>query len=150
MAGPNPPGFDPDAFREGIHFAMRMGAPPEADNQATFLFPSRLVFEDASERTDAAGVPFDPELPVRRENRDPVRVPCAVEYFDERGQATNLGDLHATRVLITLLDEDYAQVEDCNAVVLGGDKYLRRRTQPPSGLFDVGLFQIWFHAEHET
>jgi hypothetical protein len=150
MAGAPPrPGFGDD-FRGGIHLAMEMGAPPDAENQATFTFPSQLVYDSEEGAVDATGVPFDAEIPVRNRPRPSVTgVPCAVEYFDERGQATNFGSIHATRVLVTLLDEDFRKVEGCNAVILGGDKYLFRRMEPPSGLFDVGLFQLWFHAEDE-
>lgn len=135
-------------FTEGIHFAMEMGASPDEDEQATFHFPPVLVYD--GEARDASGVPFDPTKTVTEQRPDPVRVPCAVEYYDERGQMTTLADIHSTRVKITLLGEDYEKVKGTSFVICGGDKYIYRRTQPPSGLFEVGLYEMWFHAEHET
>lgn len=143
------PGGGANRFREGIRFAMEMGAPPEEANQATFTFPPVLEYVEGEE-VDSSGVPFDPTVPVRETRPDPVRVPCAIEYYDERGQQTSFGDLHATRVKVLLLDEEHEKVEGCDAVLLGGDRYLYRYTTPPSGLFSVGIFELWFHAEIES
>jgi hypothetical protein len=151
------PGGGADRFREGIRFSMDMGAAPEEVLQATFLFPSQLVFvdpDDAGTTVDQAGVPFDPDVPVQRVTPDPVRLPCAVEYYDATGQqAQRMGDLgivSTSRVKVLLLDEEYEQVKGCDRVVIDGDTYWYRRTQPPSGLFDVGIFELWFHSEQET
>ena len=142
------PGGGADRFRDGIRFAMEMGAPPEEANQATFIFPPVLEYVEG-EKVDASGVPFSADVPVREKRPDPVRVPCAVEFYDERGQQSNLGDIHATRVKVLLLDEEYEKVKGCEAVLLGGDTYLYRYTTPPSGLFSVGIFELWFFAERE-
>lgn len=146
MAGRNP-GFDPREFREGIHFAMQMGAPPLEENQAVFRFPSTLVYNAA---VDEGETPFDPDATVTRTEPTPVKVPCAIEYYDSTGQLLTMGIHQPSQVKVTLLDEDYAKVEGFDRVVIAGDTYFRRRTQPPSGLFDVGLFEIWCAAEQET
>lgn len=147
MAGTNP-GFDANAFRDNIHFAMQMGAPPEADQQATFHFPSTLVYTGTA---DAEDVPFDPTTTVTRTTPDPVKVPCAVEYYDSTGQLLDGFGIHQpSRVKVTLLDSDYILVKDADRVVIGGDTYYFRRTEPPSGLFDVGLYVLHFAAEGET
>lgn len=153
MAGAFPGGAS-DAFRDGIRFAMEMGAAPEETRQATFFFPSQLIFVDAADedaRVDQAGVPFDPSVPVRRETPDPVRVPCAIEYYDANGvQVGELGIVAPTSVKVLLLDQEHAKVEGCERVVIDGDEYWYRKTQPPMGLFDVGIFEVWFHVERET
>lgn len=147
MAGPDLGGFDPDAFRDGIHLAMQMGAAPEADEQVTFLFAPQLVYNSP---TDDSNVPFDPSATVVETTPAPVRVPCAVEYFDATAQLTELGAVSPTRVEILLMDVDYEQVKDAVAVVIHGDRYNYRKTEPPSGLFSVGIYTLHFDAEDES
>jgi hypothetical protein len=148
------PGGGADRFRDGIRFAMEMAAAPEVDRQVLFFFPSQLVFVDPGDEgtaVDAEGVPFDPNVPVQRQTPPPVQVPCAVEYFDVTGQqVSGFGPISASRIKVLLLDDEHAQVEGCERVEIDGDVYWYRRTQPPSGLFDVGIFEMWFHAEQET
>lgn len=146
MAGTNP-NFDAGAFRDGIHFAMTMGAAPLAENRLTFRFPTELVYVGTA---DAEDVPFDAETTVQRSEPPAVEVPCAVEYYDDQGTLLLSGTAQAARVKITLLDEDYEQVKTADRVMAGGDVYYYRRTEPPSGLFDVGLFVMHFEARSET
>lgn len=146
MAGTNP-GFDSQAFRDGIHFAMQMGLPPAESEQPLFEFPSQLVYTGSADDED---VPFDPDLTVQRTTPDPVRVPCAVEYFHDEGQLTNFGLQQPTRIRVTVLDEDYVLIEGCNACIIKGDRYKFRSIEPPGGLFDVGYYLLHFTAEQET
>lgn len=146
MAGADP-GFNAAEFREAIHFAMRMGAAPETDEQVTFHFASTLTYNLPG---DGADVPFDPDATVTRTTPTPVRVDCAIEYYDAENQPTNFGLLAPTRLTLTLLDEDYEQVKDAAYVVAHGDRYNYRRTEPPSGLFDVGLYTMHFTSESES
>ncbi len=78
-----------------------------------------------------------------------MQVPCAIEYFDREGQPTVFGPVTASKLLITLLDEDYDQVKGCAYVVVGGDRYFYKRTIPPVGLYSVGVYQIVFIAEND-
>lgn len=130
---------------------MDMGAAPEAPRQAYFFFPSQLVFVDPNDGdalVDQDGVPFNPDVPVRPETPPPIRVSCAIEYYDDQGQQIGeFGSVAPSRVKVLLLDEEFALVDGCEKVVIDGDTYWYRRTQPPMGLFDVGIFEIWFHAE---
>ena len=79
----------------------------------------------------------------------PVRVPCGIEYIDNEGQPVPFGSVTITHVKCALLDEHYTQVSDAAYVAIGGERYLYSRTEPPSGLFDVGLFVMHFRAENE-
>ena len=146
MAGSNA-GFNADAFREGIRFAYTMAASPVASEQVAFYKATELIY---TVPVDDDNVPFDPTTTVQRVAPPPVRVPCGVEYFDAEGQPVPFGTVTVSRITCTLLDEDYVQVKDSAYVVIGGEKYLYRRTQPPSGLFDVGLYVMHFRAENET
>ena len=146
MAGANS-GFDAAAFREGIAFAMELGAPPIAEERALFHFPNQLVYNGG---VDGANVPFDPASTVTNTSPDPVRVDCAIEYFDAENQPTNFGLLAPSRISVTLLDVDYVKVKGCAYVVVGGDRYDYRRTEPPLGLFDVGVYIMHFASPSET
>jgi hypothetical protein len=149
MAGKNP-GFDAKAFRAGIHFVMQMGAPTESEDQATFYFPTQLVYRTGeSLDVDAEGVPFDPAIPVTRHIPAGIKVPCAVEYQDANGVATDFGLVTPSRAVITLLDEDFSRVEGCSYVLLGGERFVYRHTEFPTGLFDVGVYTLHFAAEDQ-
>lgn len=147
MAGTNP-GFNSQAFRDQIRFAMQMGAAPDETQQVKFYFPSTLVYNVAAK--DDANFPFDPASTVTSTPRPFVHVDCAIEYFDAEGQPTSFGLIAPSRLAITLLDDEYEQVKDCTYVVVHGDKYNRRRTEPPLGMFDVGVYTMHFTAEDET
>lgn len=139
--------FNADTFREGIRFAMELGAPPDSAQQATFYFPNELVYVGESDDND---IPFDPDIPVTTSVPDPVQVPCAIQYFDDQGELTPFGTVTPARVEVTLLDEDYDEVAGASYVVIGGDKYVFRRVEPPSGLFDAGIYVMHFAAESES
>lgn len=142
-------GFDAAGFREGIHFAMHMGLPPDPDEQITFFFHP-TVTNPGSVVVDGANVPFNPAASLTSTPLDPVKVDCAVEYLDAEGQPTSFGLLAPSRIAVTLLDVDYEQVAGVAYVVAHGDRYNYRRTEPPAGLFDVGLYVMHFTAENET
>lgn len=146
MAGTNP-GFSASEFRAAIRFVYDMAAVPFVDDQATFYGDSTLVYTGV---VDDENTPFDPTSTVVRQAAVGVKVPCGIEYFDNEGQPIVFGTVTPSRVAITLLDEDYATVSASAYVVIGGDKYLFRRTEPPSGLFDVGLYTMHFTAENEV
>jgi hypothetical protein len=142
------PGFDAAGFRRQIKQAMNMGAPPDVDAQVTFHFPNVLVYNS---NVDGANVPFDPTSTVTTATpRPPIRVDCAVEYFDSENQPTNFGLLAPSRIVVTVLDVDYEKVKDCAYVVAHGDRYNYRRTEPPVGLFDVGVYTLHFATNSET
>ena len=139
-------GFDAAAFRTNIRFAMNMGAPPDTDDQALFLFPETVT---ANEPADQEEVPFDPQGRVTKTSRTPVRVPVAVAYFDAQGNVTAFGVTVPSRAEITLLDEDYAKVKGCSAVVLGGERFVYRHEAMPEGLFEVGVHTLHFVNEND-
>ena len=146
MAGANS-GFDAAGFRNAIHFAMQMGAPPEDGEQATFHFPGTLVYNGY---LDGDQVPFDPTATITSNEPPTVKVDCAIEYFDAENQPTNFGMMAPSRIVVTVLDEDYRKIRGCSYVVVHGDRYDYRRTEPPSGLFDVGVYTLHFLSQSET
>jgi hypothetical protein len=145
MAGTNA-GFNPGEFRSAIRFVYDMAAPVIVEEQATFYGPSTLVYTGS---VDDDEVPFDPSTTVVRMSATGIKVPCGVEYQDSEGQPVVFGTVTPSKLALTLLDEDYQLVRDATYVVIGGERYLYARTQPPSGLFDVGLYVMRFRAENE-
>lgn len=145
MAGTNQ-GFNSAEFRDGIHFAMAMGAPIDPADQVKFYFAP--VVTNASPADDT-GLPFDPSAAPVETTPAPVIVPCAVEVDRQEGEHDRVGFVVPTRLRILLLDEDYAQVSDCSYIVHGGDRYDLRYEEPPNALFNVGVHTMIFVARGE-
>lgn len=154
MAGSDP-GFDPQAFRDAIEFAMSMGLPQDEDERATFHFPAVTVYRDSNgdevtPRTDKNGNPLDHTIRVSKERPDPVQVPVAVEYSptgnaDERP----VGSFRQTRARVTALDRHWDQIKDAVEVELGGDFYVISYHHPPVGLFEVTVYTMECLARNE-
>lgn len=140
--------FDADAFRTGIRFVYNLAAPPVAEEQITFFYNSQLIYNTP---VDGEDTPFDPQATVQRVAPRAVKnVPCGIEYFDAAHQEIVFGTVTASKIHVTLLDEDYQRVKGANYVVLGGEKYLYKVTEAPSGLFDVGLYVTHWTNENDT
>lgn len=140
------PGFDPDEFRTAIHFVQQMAAPDDVDAQATFFFPAPKPAGG-----DSQGVPFRLDLPVVPgvPAKPPVKVPCSIRYVDGAGQIENFGVLVASKVVVGLLDVDYAKVEGFSYMVINGNRYWYIDTEPPTGLGTVTIYNIHCRAEDE-
>lgn len=139
--------FPAARFRDRIRFVMEMAAPPDETQRATFHFDPDDTFVGLGDDND---VPFDPDAEVSRTIPPPVTVPCAIKYHDDQGELTPFGHVTPTRVEVILLDEDYQLVKLCTSVIVGGDRYIRRREQPQVGLFNVGVHVLHFAAESEA
>ncbi|HVH54530.1 MAG TPA: hypothetical protein VNA32_10430 [Actinomycetota bacterium] len=140
-------GFDADAVRAGLRLAMTVGLPPVEADKPTFYMPrTQPTF---TENVDSEGVPFDPDY--RPPWSPPVtkKVSCAIEYVDGEGKMTGFGITAPTKVILTLLDVDYAQVKGFEYVVIGPTRYFYRRTETPKGLVSVGLFKVHCQSEDE-
>jgi hypothetical protein len=146
MAGPNPPGFDPGTVLAELRTAMQFGAPSNAADRATFFMPR--VYS-TTEPVDDLGVPFNPE--VRPNAGTPVKhtVPCAIDYDDAQGKVENFGIIVASKVIITLLGPDYETVKGFEYVVIAGQKYLYRKTEPPVALGTLDVWTVHCQAEDE-
>jgi hypothetical protein len=145
MAGTNQ-GFDAAEFRDGIHFAMNMGAPIATTDQVKFYFAPDPTTTGS---VDATGMPFDPTTTPTAVTPDPITVPCAVEYDRQEGEHDRVGFVVPSRLRILLLDVDYERVKECSYIVHGGDRYDLRYEEPPLGLFDVGVHTMVFVARGE-
>lgn len=139
-------GFDAAAFREGIQFAMNMGAPVAAGDQVKFYFPPATATVVSHDDT---GLPFNPAEPPVTTTPAPVTVPCAVEFDRQEGEHDRIGFVVPNRLRVLLLDTDYDQVQGCSHIVYGGDRYDLRYEEPPNALFDAGVHTMVFVARGE-
>jgi hypothetical protein len=143
MAGSNA-AFDPDAFRSAIRLAMVMGQPVDPAEQTTFVWLEEDTFaaEGPGPETDPYSWTATPTSTVAA--RRVIQVNCAVEFT--RGTSLEgeaMGAFAPNSAVLTLLDEDWALVQDADEVLIGGNTYLIDAPGgTPSGLFDVTVWQL--------
>jgi hypothetical protein len=148
MAGTNP-AFSPTVFRNAIRFAMNMGLPNKSADKATFRWTTVKDYT----HEDSGGVPFDlTSAPTAVQSHVDVQVPVAWAFHARPSQSvsTEAGEFDNTRVEITILDEEYAQVQGADLVLLGGNTYEIEFVSPPQGLFEVDVFTIYAAARDES
>lgn len=152
MAGTNP-SFDPAAFRDAIRFAMTMGTPNSTNDVATFRWNVLRTYGVQ----DSAGNPFDWTETATTTN-DPldVQVPVAIQFVSGVGTTTDtsMGQFDASRIVVTVLDEDYALLTQdgrfADLIVSGETTYKINFVEPPVGLFGVDVWSIHAQAEDES
>jgi hypothetical protein len=146
---PRAAGFNAAQFRDAIKFAMNMGLPNTVSERATFRWIPDYTYSEA----DPGGTPYDLDaVPTATDAPEDVQVDCAVEFVSRASASggTAVGDFDVARAIITVLDTDYASIEGCNQVVLGGDTYDVDFVAPPMGLFEVTIYQIYCTAVDES
>ena len=147
MTDPRAAGFNSAAFRDAIRFAMTMGLPNAESERITFMWDVVRVNENA----DPSGAPYDfTQAPTQRTVQDPVQVTAAVEFRTDSSDGTSLGSIENPHIIITLLDEDYALVEDATKVQLNDAEYIIKFTAPPMGMFDATVYQMYAEAVDES
>lgn len=139
-------GFDATSVRNGLRLAMQVGLPVNTADQPTFFMPQVTVAP--TEPLDQEGVPFDPSYRPTR-TRTSVTAPCAIEYQDGSGKLENFGVIAPTKVVLTLLDQDYLKVKGFEYVVISGTRFFYQRTETAKGLVTVGLYKIHCLSEDE-
>lgn len=142
-----PPGFDATRVKDGLYKAMGFGEPTRVADKATFYFVATAAAPDGTVLDDL-GTPFDPTV-RRQKSITSMQVACAVEFFDRMEKSETFGVVEPSRVQITLLDPEYQLVKDFSYVVVGGDKYIYRFTEPPNALGSIDVWQVWANAEDE-
>jgi hypothetical protein len=145
--------FDAATFRTNIRFAMDMGLPVDPSERPTFHWKTIRTYT----HEDSASNPFSWESTPATETTFPdVQVSCAVTFGkgSEAEVNTNVGEINATSAVLTVLDEDYALLTvdgvRANQVSLGGDLYEIEYVAPPTGLFDVTVYEIYCQAVDES
>lgn len=138
--------FDAAAFRTAIRFAMNMGLPDATEQRATFKWNTERTFG----ASDASGNPWSwTQTAATTVTYDDIQIPVAVEYRAGPAAAERLGDLEASKAVLTILDEDFADLTADrpfpNQVQLGSSLFDIQFVEPPTGLFDVTIYSI--HCE---
>jgi hypothetical protein len=158
---PLPYTFDAAQFRDAIRFAMQMGAPSDPARAPRFIrrgggrtywlgdvqqFPPPT----GTLRVDRDGNPLNPEVEVRTQPDTEYRVDCAVEIQPVETDELPVGNFRNTKAVVTLLDQQYAEVEGVHEMVYNGDRYLFGYEPEINGLFDVDTHQLVFYALADT
>ena len=149
--------FDNEGFRQAIRFAMQMGTNPDPDRRPIFIRKGRgaTYWKGGVElvtapRLDRDGEPLDPEIEVRRVADEQISVDCAIEVDRADAEELPVGNFRPTKVIVTLLDEQYELVKDCRELAYNGDKYLYGYEPESNGLFEVGIYTMVFYAIDES
>ena len=152
MAGTDP-GFDADAFRDAIRFAMSMGAPEDTTKRVTFRWTEQKSYT----RADSGGKPWNfNEVPVATEEYDDVQVDCAVEFGARPASIrdTTIGQFDPSLVTVTVLDEQYEEIMANDVmpdlIVIDGNEYEISFLEPPIGLFEVTVYRFVAEARDES
>lgn len=149
--------FDSTGFRNAIRFAMQMGTNPDPDRRPQFIRRSsvKTYWLDGVQlpdppRMDRDGKPLNPDIEVRREADQFLAVDCAIEVVKADAEELPVGNFRPTKLMVTLLDDQYAQVEGCREMVYNGDRYVFGYEPESNGLFDVGVYTLIFYAKDES
>lgn len=149
--------FDGEGFRNAIRFAMQMGTNPDADKAPIFIQKGlgRTYWKNnvqliTTPRLDRDGQPYDPDIEVRREADDQIRVDCAIEVVRADAEELPVGAFRLTKLVVTLLDDQYQVVKDCRELLYNGDRYMFGYEPESNGLFDVGVYTMIFYAKDES
>ena len=158
MAGSDPR-FPKERFKEGIRFAMGMGAPVRPEDRATFHFREERVYPEGT-RLDQEGKPLNPSIRAEYVRPDPLTLDhVAIEHERATPEELPVGVRIPTRVVITMLEEEYQKIKDRAAeggeefayeVELGGDHYRIGYRPTPMAIFDAGVHQIVCYAMEES
>lgn len=148
MAGTNP-AFNAAAFRTAIRSTMTMGSPQNPAERATF----RWKVERDYAIDDPANNPYDWTAAPTTEVANPdVQIPVAVEFSARPAGSsqTQMAEFDTSRVVLTILDEDFAKIDGADYVLLGGNTYAIQFVGPPMGLFEVTIYQMFLEAVDES
>lgn len=162
MAGADPTGaFVADDFRASIRATMLLGMPEDQDQRPIFLFPRARTY--AVE--DKAHLPFDwTTTPATDSDPDEPRtvkcgteadeVLCAWEAAGGRGgtqsNETPFGDFDSERLVVTMLDVDFALIDGFDRAMFSGNTYRYQFEGPRTGLYEVTVHQLVLGAVDES
>jgi hypothetical protein len=98
-------------------------------------------------RLDRDGEPLDPNIEVKRNHDTELEVDAAVEVTAAtQEELPPVGNFRPSKITITLMGQEYAQIEGCKECVYNGDRYQYGFEPEIDGLFDLDVHQIIFFA----
>lgn len=127
---------------------MEMGLPGTIADQATFQWRTVATYAKA----DGASKPYAwDSAPVTSTTHADVLIPVAVDFKPAiRTSYTAVGKVSADKVVLTILDEDFALIQGATHCLLGGNAYEIQYVAPPMGLFDATIFEMYLVALDES
>lgn len=148
MAGSDPR-FPTQKFKDAIRFAMKMGKPDDPANQVVFIWKPVKTYA----KVDPAGRPYSfSATPSSTVAGNQMTVPVALEFTARPAgtRDTTIGQFDTSRVVLTLLREDYDLVKTSDYVVIDGNAYDIDLDAPQLNLFDVGVVSLICEARDES
>ena len=143
-------GFNPDTFRLNIRNAMIMGLPDNTALQPTFYFSPGTPTYPGGTIMDSSGKPIDTRIQPTYTSPSPVLVPCAVEFAPDSSDSEGLlGTFKQTKVILTVLDEDYISIQDAIEVTVNQQRYIISDSMS-YGLGTVIVYQLFCFRKDTT
>jgi hypothetical protein len=136
--------FDQSKVLAGLYTAMEFGAPNNVADRATFYMPRTV---DSPGNVDSYEVSYNPDNKRTFSPLVKKTVPCAVEYIDATGKEVNFGMVNPSRVRLTVLGPDYANIKGFEYVVISGQKFIYQKTEPLIALGSIDVAIIYAQAE---
>lgn len=132
-------GFDENAFKTAVRFAMRMGSPNRVAEKVTFRWNKAQTFGPQ----DPARKPYHwNEVPLTDTSvPDIVLEEVAVDYKHGVEQSNALGTFAPLTAELTMLGEDHDKVLGADQILIGGDIYDVVLTTVEA-LFSVDVYTI--------
>lgn len=151
-------GFDQDAFRNAIKFAEQMGAPNEEERQVRFIRKgvgrtyslNGVQVDPSTLRLDRDGKPLNPQVRMEVSADLELEADCAVEIQPAEADELPVGKFRPVKAVVTMLDVDYAKVQDCKEMEYNGDRYVYGYEPATYGLFGVDVHSMIFYALDES
>lgn len=151
--------FPEALFRSSIRDTMLMGIPENPAERLTFFWRRSRVFSP----DDPAGNPYSwTAAPVTNTPGNPavadtggdqgLSVPYALEFVPRAagGAATTFGDIQTSRIIVTVMDTDFAQIKTADYAIIGPTTYHILYDAPPVGLFGVTIHSFYLEAQDST
>lgn len=150
LTDPRAAGFDANAVRDAIGFAMQLGMPDNPTQRVKFIFEAKNNFTVE----DPTGNPYEWSATPSAEEQAyrEVEVPVAMEFVSRSSQArdTSVGFLLPSHADIYIMDTHIDEVRGADYLMIDGNRYTIMAWYPPIGLFDFTLYPLAVEATDES
>ena len=151
-------GFSAPAFKSGVKFAMQMGLPGTEAERVSFTWDPVNTYASADSRSEPWDYADAPTTTVSAVNSPAsLTLPVAFEFLDAKASSgdTSIGEFDSPRLKITVLDDEYALIQDMNlglpdGLIVDGNEYVIEYWAPPVALFTVSVYQVFAVARDES
>ena len=140
--------FNQAEVATGLRLALQVGWPQDPSLRPVFMMRGTEPAPVGPE--DADGVPFDPSAVDTHPTLTPVSVLMAVEEEERPGVHVDWTQIIPTRLVLTLIADDYALVEGFDHVLIGSERFYYVREKVPMALVTLGIHQVVVRAEDDS